>query len=83
MGLLLLISRDDDAPVTDIVQVYDALLKPNSELWSPPSSVDIKKILASMKITKPLNEFAGDKNSCIKLLEEDFRDKTAAFVNLL
>ena len=43
MGLLLLISRDDDAPVTDIVQVYDALLKPNSELWSPPSSVDIKK----------------------------------------
>ena len=45
MGLLLLISRDDDAPVTDIVQVYDALLKPNSELWSPPSSVDIKKFL--------------------------------------
>ena len=36
-----------------------------------------------MKIAKPLNEFAGDKNSCIKLLEEDFRDKTAAFVNLL
>ena len=75
--------RDDDASVMDIVQVYDALPKPNSELWSPPSSVDIKKILASMKIAKPLNKFAGDKNNCLKLLEEDLRDKITAFVNLL
>lgn len=36
-----------------------------------------------MKIVKLLNEFVGDKNSCIKLLEEDFWDKIVVFVNFL
>lgn len=64
--------RDDDVFVMDIVQVYDVLLKFNLELWSFLFFVDIKKIFVLMKIVKLLNEFVGDKNSCIKLLEEDF-----------
>lgn len=76
-------AREDDEPVTDIVQVYDALLKPDSELSSPPATLKVTDILELMKIAKPLSEFAKDKNNCIQVLEEDLQEKTAAFVKLL
>jgi len=62
--------------------VYDELLKPDSELSSPPVSIDINEILVSMKIANPLSEFARDKNSSIQELLENLLDKAAAFVNL-
>ena len=51
-------AREDDEPITDIVQVYDALLKPDSELSSPPVTLDVTDILASMKIAKPLRQWS-------------------------
>ena len=53
-------ARENDEPVTDIVQVYDALLKPDSELSSPPATFEVTAILESMKIVKPLSEFPKD-----------------------
>ena len=76
-------ARKDDEPVTDIVQVYDALLKPDSELSSPQATLEVKDILESMKIAKLLSEFAKDKNNCIQVLEEDLQEKTSVFVKLL
>lgn len=73
---------EDEQSVIDIVQVYDELLKPDSELSSPPVSIDINEILVSMKIANPLSEFARDKNSSIQELLENLHDKAAAFVNL-
>ena len=42
--------QDDEEIVTDIVQVYQELSKPDSELSTPPDSVAITDILTSMKI---------------------------------
>ena len=70
--LHLILQREDGKPVTEIVQVYDALLKPDSELSSPAATLNATDILASMKIAKPLNEFAKDKNNCI-LVSEDYK----------
>ena len=74
--------RDDDEPVIDIVQVYGELLKPDSVLSSPRPSIVVSEMLASMKVDKPMSEFAKDKNSCIQQLQEVLHDKATAFVNL-
>ena len=75
-------AREDDKLITDVEQVYDALLKPDSELSSPPATLEVTDILESMKIAKPLSEFAKDKNNCVQVLE-DLQEKTVAFVKLI
>ena len=74
--------RDDDESVIDIVQVYGELSKPDSELSSPPPSIAVSKMLASMKVDKPLSVFAKDKNRCIQQLQDVLHYKATAFVDL-
>ena len=74
--------RADDEPVIDLVQVYGELSKPDSELSSPPPSIAVSEMLASMRVDKPLSVFAKDKNTCIQQLQEVLHDKATAFVNL-
>ena len=76
--------QDDEEIVTDIVQVYHQLSKPDSELSTPPDSVAVTDILTSMKIAKPLTELARDKNACLQqLAEESFKGKTTTFLKLV
>lgn len=76
--------QGDEEIATDIVQVYNELAKPDSELSSPPASIEVREILTSMKIGKPLSERAEEKNLCIQqLVDESSEDKTTAFTKLV
>ena len=63
--------RDNDKTVTDIVQVYDELLKPDTELSRAPDFLNINEIINSMKIVKPVSPFANKREKL--LLAKDGR----------
>ena len=72
-----------DESEVDTIKLFDELAKNDSELSRPPPTLEISAILNSMKVEKPVTDFASDKNSCLQTLEDRLEDKTTAFVNLV
>ena len=72
-----------DESEVDIIKLFDELAKNDSELSRPPPTLEISAILNSMKVEKPVTDFASDKNSCLQTLEDRLEDKMTAFVNLV
>ena len=66
-----------------IIKLFDELAKNDSELSRPPPTLEISAIFNSIKVEKPVTDFALDKNSCLQTLEDRLEDKTTAFVNLV
>ena len=75
-------TRDDDNTVTDIVDIYAELAKPDSELSKPPETIVVGDLLAAMRVEPPLSEFASEKNNVLEQLETE-EDKAVIFVNLI
>ena len=77
--------QNDDGVVIDIIELYDELSKPESNLSRPPPSLDVRQLLRAKQIEKPQDEFAQEKNDCLQKLvaSHETYEQTNAFVKIL